>query len=353
MKTTLKFFTFIFILILVNITQAQEANDAQEANVAATHPPFVPPVREGVETNQLPRVNLLKAVQDAFPDIWKVDTNNIPASISSQDEKEKREKAEMARRLIALNEKVQAERRVVTNSVAVANRPAMVTNQVLVTNLAAKVVQPKKADKNAAPPTFVATDSVTDYVASPKDNRAFTYEQEVRVPQTEAEAVNRDHAIARLEGLEQGIWSYRGPAQSAPNTEYRVDQRPLDQGTQPAPAVAYYPAYQQDSYGTYPATPYTTASYAAPTYASYGVIYPVQYYPSYSYGYGSHYSTGYVYPGTRFGVGVSISAGVRSSYGYAPGWSVRRGGVTHYPTYQRNYPTHHSGGDGHHRGGRR
>ena len=210
-----------------------------------------------------------------------------------------------------------------------------------------------KADKNAPPPTFVATDSVTDYVASPKDNRAFTYEQEVRVPQTEAEAVNRDHAIARLEGLEQGIWSYRGPAQSAPNTEYRVDQRPLDQGTQPAPAVAYYPAYQQDSYGTYPATPYTTASYAAPTYASYGVIYPVQYYPSYSYGYGSHYSTGYVYPGTRFGVGVSISAGVRSSYGYAPGWSVRRGGVTHYPTYQRNYPTHHSGGDGHHRGGRR
>ena len=196
-----------------------------------------------------------------------------------------------------------------------------------------------KVGKNDPPPVFIARPETNN---SPQ---VYYYGQY---------ATNRyGDGPGEVKRYAPGEIQWSGSAQPSGGTQnYAVDQRPLDQGVQPAP-VAHYATHQ----GTYATAPATYATHGAyPVYAEPGSYFPVAHYQTYgysypTYGYGAHYGYGYVDRRSLFG--IQFDAVVVPSYNHAPGWSVRRGGVTHYPTHQRNYSTHHSGGDGHHRGGRR
>ena len=366
----MKKFTFLtFVLAFIaSILHAQDL------------PAFVPPVRNEPNTNRVPASELLQVVRsivsasvpliqtnnvvsavvvsaqgprtnvyDRLGMSWPTETNAAPVlSLQSQEEKEKREKSEKVTRLLALNEQVQAERRSVTNAVATTNH-SVVTKIGLTptTNVTVKVAKSKKADKNSPPPLFVAPGSATNYVAPQKPAEVFVYKQQVWYPTNEAQVAMREHSIARLEGKEGSVWNTGGtqPTQPAGGTQnYAVDQRPLDQGTQPTP-VAHY-ATHQGSYATAPATYAVQSSY--PVYAEGWSYYPVAHYPTHGYSYPSY---GYEYPSYGYGVGyvsqrrlfgVSFDAVIAPSYNYSPGWSVRGGGHSHQTRHhhQINYPTY-------------
>ncbi len=304
--------TFVILAIISIQVLAQDAPSL---------PPsfFVVPVRNEASTNQMPASELLQAVrsalsnnvsavqsnvlvtvastqrprtnvEDRLGNSYPDPTNSVPAI--SQEEKERREKAESLARLLALNAQVQAGRRQATNATATVAEPKMVvtvavTNQVQATNVTVKVTKPKKADKNAPPPVSVATPQVT-VTATPE----FDYTQVATNRYGDGSGEAQRYAIGGIQWTDPNA-VYVAPApESYPAQSVGYSAPPLN--------TSLGPTYYQQSYYS---TPYYGYEYGSAFQFTIGPSYWSGYGPSY-YNRPNHFNYGYrPHPGARPHIG--------------------------------------------------